>query len=171
MLLVASPELTDPNFVRTVVFLLDHGDKGTLGFVINRPLSQPLSEIWSEVPEGLAEAKAASEGGPVDRTKGLLLHGCTDLPGAQTMANGIAVGGDLDALAERYRDGCDASGPRLFLGHSGWLAGQLENELREGAWLLRHGHRDLLLDILPPANLWKMAMENRLGGLPDPSVN
>jgi putative transcriptional regulator len=171
MLLVASPQLTDPNFVRTVVFLLDHGDKGTLGFVINRPLSQPLSEIWSEVPEGIAEAKAAAEGGPVDRTKGLLLHGCTDLPGAQTMASGIAVGGDLDALAERYRDGCDATGPRLFLGHSGWLAGQLENELREGAWLLRPGRRELLLDILPQANLWQLAMENRLGGLPDPSVN
>jgi putative transcriptional regulator len=50
MLLVASPQLSDPNFLRTVVYLLDHSDNGTLGFVINRPLDVPLRELWGEVP-------------------------------------------------------------------------------------------------------------------------
>jgi putative transcriptional regulator len=171
-LLVAHPQLVDPNFLRTVVYLLEHGEQGTLGFVINRPLPTPLGKIWSDVPSGLAEALAAAEGGPVDKNKGLLLHGVPDLPGAQPMAGGaVAVGGDAEALAKRWSRGCDIEGPRLFLGHSGWKPGQLEAELREGSWLVRPGRKELLLDILPPENLWQLAMENRLSGLPTPSLN
>ncbi len=172
-ILVASPQLTDANFARSVIYILDHGENGTLGFIINRPLEAVLGDIWSEVPAGLASAKAAAEGGPVEQAKGLLLHGCMDLPGAQAMGPGveIAVGGDADALAERYRDGCDATGPRLFLGHSGWMPGQLDAEIGQGSWLVRPGRKELLLDIAPPKNLWQQLVEGRTGGLPEPSVN
>jgi putative transcriptional regulator len=171
ILLVASPQLTDPNFQRTVVYLLDHGDGGSLGFVINRPLDVPLSELWSEVPAALADAHVAAEGGPVDRHKGLLLHCCLDLAGAQVMGDGVAVGGELDALAERYATGSDESGPRLFLGHSGWGPGQLQHEIDEGAWILRPGRLGLLVDAQPSDLLWKQLVEGHLGGMPDPSVN
>ncbi|MBA3708603.1 MAG: YqgE/AlgH family protein [Planctomycetes bacterium] len=177
-LLVASPQLTDPNFHRCVIYLVDHGAKGTLGFIINRPLDVDLRDIWSEVPAGLAGTRAAAEGGPVERDKGLLLHGNPDLPGAQVMGTAsdalsqlIVVGGEVDALAVRFEAGCDATGPRLFLGHSGWLPGQLDQEIREGAWIIRPGRRELLLDICPVDDLWQMMIDGRVGGLPSPSLN
>src|SRR5690242_13981026 len=136
-LLVASSNLTEPSFMRAVVYLLEHDDDGTLGFIINRPLDIPLSELWSDCPPGLTGCRIAAEGGPVERNKGLLLHTCLDLSGVQAMGLGLAVGGDIDALAKRYADGNDDTGPRLFLGHSNWAPGQLTAEIDEGAWIVR----------------------------------
>lgn len=170
MLLVASPALGEPTFMRTVIYLLEHDDDGTLGFIVNRPLDIPLSDLWADCPAGLGGAKVAAEGGPVDRNKGLLLHGCIDLAGAQEMAPGIAVGGDLEALARRYAKGPDRSGPRLFLGHSGWAPGQLAGELAEGAWILRPGTSDLVLGARPPGQLWQHLLDGKTG-LPEPSLN
>jgi putative transcriptional regulator len=169
--LVASPQLTDPNFIRSVVYLLDHGESGSLGFILNRPLDVPLGELWSEAPGGLADARIAAEGGPVDKHKGLLLHGDITLAGSQPMGEGIAVGGDLDALQERWGTGGDHNGPRLFLGHSGWTAGQLDLEIEQGAWLVRPGRLELLFDAKPSELLWHLLVEGRAGGMPDPSRN
>ncbi len=168
---MASPNLTDPNFLRSVVYLLDHGDSGSLGFIINRPLDLPLAELWTEAPGGLAEAHIAAEGGPVDKHKGLLLHADPSLDGAQLMAEGIAVGGELAALRERWPTGEDHCGPRLFLGHSGWTAGQLQQEIEEGAWIVRPGRVELLLGPQPSELLWQQLVEGRAGGMPDPSRN
>lgn len=170
MVLVASPTLRDPHFIGSVVYLIDHGMNGSLGFIINRPLDLPLSELWEDVPARLKDTHIAAMGGPVDRHKGLLLHGSLDIPEAQPMAPGIACGGSIPALVSRYADGPDHTGPRLFLGHSGWTPGQLANELEEGAWLLRPGKLSWLLDPVPPANLWQHLLEGRVG-LPDPSLN
>ncbi|MBA3684068.1 MAG: YqgE/AlgH family protein [Planctomycetes bacterium] len=170
MLLVASASLSEPSFMRSVIYLLEHDEDGTLGFIINRPLDIIISDLWADCPPGLGSAKVAAEGGPVDRNKGLLLHACADLPGAQAMGNGLAVGGDLDALAERYASGHDASGPRLFLGHSGWAPGQLAAEIGEGSWVLRPGPPDLVLRHRPPPNLWQLLLEGS-NGLPEPSLN
>lgn len=171
VLLVASPHLSDPNFVRSVVYLIDHGENGSLGFIVNRPLELPLSELWGDAPGGLSEARIAAEGGPVDKNKGLLLHGDLALSGAQPMGDGIAVGGNLDAIQQRWATGGDHYGPRLFLGHSGWSDGQLEREIEEGAWLVRPGRLDLVFGAQPSDLLWQHLVEGRTGGMPDPSRN
>lgn len=171
VLLVATPQLTDPNFLRSVIFLLDHGEGGSLGFIVNRPLDLPLNELWTEVPDGLAKSRLAAEGGPVDKHKGLLLHSEMNLAGAQVMGEGVAIGGDLSALAERWSTGGDHTGPRLYLGHSGWTVGQLQREIDEGAWLVRPGHVDLLLSSQSLELLWQQLIEGHVGGMPDPSRN
>ena len=171
VLLAASPQMTDPNFTRTVIYLLDHGETGSLGFILNRPLDVPLKELWQEVPIGLADACLAAEGGPVDTHKGLLIHCDTSLPGAQLMAEGIAIGGDLLALTDRWPDGGDAIGPRLFLGHSGWTTGQLQTEIDEGAWIVRPGRLNLLVTPKPSTLLWQQINEGHSGGMPEPSRN
>lgn len=167
--LVASEALSDPNFMRTVVFLLEHGEAGSMGLIINRPLGSPLSAIWEDAPAGIAGAALASEGGPVERGHGLLLHGQPDLPGAQVLGHGLALGGALAALATRFSGGPDAAGPRLFLGHSGWGPGQLAAELAQGAWLLRSGRPGHVL-VAPPEDLWERLLAGG-GVLPEPSVN
>lgn len=168
--LVASSTLGDPNFMRTVVYLLEHGEAGTMGLIVNRPLDMPLSAIWDGVPAGLSESTVAAEGGPVERDRGLLLHGLVDLPGSQRIGDGVAIGGDVAALAARFGAGADQSGPRLFLGHSGWGPGQLDHELSQGAWLVRPGCLDHLL-VAPPADLWRRLADGGGTGLPEPSVN
>jgi putative transcriptional regulator len=167
--LVASPNLGDANFMRTVVYVLEHGDAGTMGLIVNRPLDMPLSAIWDGVPPGLAGSLVAAEGGPVERERGLLLHGLPDLPGCQRIADGLAIGGEVAALSLRFGAGADRAGPRLFLGHSGWGSGQLEHELEQGAWLVRHGNLDHLL-VAPPGELWRRLLDGGQG-LPVPSVN
>jgi putative transcriptional regulator len=169
--LVASPQLTDPHFHHSVVYLLDHSDTGSLGFIVNRPLDVPLSELWADAPDGLASSQIAAEGGPVDKHKGLLLHGEVKLAGTQLMGDGVAIGGDLAVLSERWSTGEDHLGPRLFLGHSGWNAGQLATEIDEGAWIIRPGRIDLLLGAHPSELLWQQLIEGRGGGMPDPSRN
>ena len=166
-LLVADPNLHDSNFVHTVVYLLEHSDTGSLGLIVNRPLTMTLGDLWQEVPPALAGAATAAEGGPVERDKGLLLHGDTALIGARSVGDGLALGGELGAIGRRWAAGADHAGPRLFLGHSGWGAGQLEQELRHGSWRLRPGHPGMVLRPVVH-DLWERLLA---GGLPQPSVN
>lgn len=169
-LLIASPMLEDGNFLRSVIYILEHSDTGTLGLIVNRDLDVPLGELWDDCPDRLTAARLCAEGGPVDRHKGLLLHGFTDLPETYQLAEGIAVGGDPERLEAEVADGPGHRGPRLFLGHAGWQTGQLAEEIAIGSWLVRPGHPALLLDPTPPEQLW----QDLLGcgeETPDPSLN
>ena len=146
--LVATTALTDPNFAAAIVYLLEHGDGGTLGLVVNRPLAT---------------------GGPVEPHKGLLLHGDPAIPAAQDLGGGVHIGGAIPDLLRRWPDGPDDLGPRLYLGHSGWAPGQLDMEVQDGAWLVRPGRLAWLLAGAPDG-LWERLRTER-GGLPEPSVN
>lgn len=170
MLLVAHPMLADPNFMRSVVYLLEHNAGGTLGLICNRPLEMDLCEIWDDCPEELGRVRICAEGGPVERERGLLLHRLDDIPGSQEIAAGIYIGGAVDSLVDRQPEGPTVDGPRLFLGHAGWSEEQLQEEIRTGSWILRPGHPSLLLNPRPPEELWK----DLIGAgpaRPDPSVN
>ncbi len=169
--LIATTQLTDPNFRRSVVYLVAHGDEGSLGFIVNRPLAMPLGEIWGECPSGLHEAQVAAEGGPVERHKGLLIHREADLSQAAEMGAGLWVGGDLEALSHRWAGGADRAGPRLFLGHSGWSPGQLQQEITDGAWILKPGQLDPVLDRATDEDLWERLSRGGNGGLKVPSLN
>ena len=170
--LIASPTLEDPNFMRSVVILAEHGAEGSLGFIINRPLDMPLGDLWAECPACLADSALAGDGGPVERQKGLLVHTVLSLEGTAPLGLGLVVGGDLNALAACWSGGPDNHGPRLFLGHSGWAPGQLDKEIAEGAWLVRPGDPQLVVDAKGGggATLWDRLVraEQRRS---EPSVN
>jgi len=169
-LLVASPSLGDPNFMRAVIYLVEHNETGTLGVIINRALDVALSELWEECPESLADRRLCCEGGPVDRHKGLLLHTRDGLAGSFHLGQGLVVGGDDRALRQAYADGPDGTGPRLFLGHAGWGEGQLERELMEGGWCLRRGDVRWVLSPDPPDDLWQCLLQSG-DPTPQPSAN
>ncbi|MEK7412767.1 MAG: YqgE/AlgH family protein [Planctomycetota bacterium] len=168
--LVAAPVLRDPNFIQSVIYLLEHSESGSMGLIVNRPLDIPLSSIWEDVPSGLAEARTAADGGPVERDRGLLLHGIIDLPGGQRIGHGVVIGGEVSALGSSFADGANLRGPRLFLGHSGWSAGQLAQEVAHGGWIVRQGNIDHVL-VPPPADLWRRLIDGGGAGLPEPSLN
>ena len=169
-LLIAHPMLADPNFMRSVVYILEHNSNGSLGLICNRPLDITLKDVWEDCPSDVAETQICAEGGPVARDRGLLLHGHTSLKGSHPISTNIQVGGDNEALYQLHKSGSPLQGPRLFLGHSGWGTDQLENEIANGSWLVRSGHPNVLLNPEPPEDLWSNLVncgpEN-----PEPSLN
>jgi putative transcriptional regulator len=131
-LLVASRQLLDPNFVRTVVLIVQHTAEGALGVVLNRPVSKTVKEVWKELGDAPCQFDMPVRlGGPVP---GPLMAIHTNqffaevevLPGLFFAARKD----NLDGLVQHANDPL-----RIFVGHSGWGPGQLENELAEGAWM------------------------------------
>jgi putative transcriptional regulator len=175
-LLVAAPPLVDPNFDRTVVLLLAHdSEEGSLGLVLNRPSGVAVAEYlesWSRLAIDPGEVFI---GGPV-QPEGVIGIGWVDGPmpdGMRAVTDGVAVV-DLH-LSPSELPGVTAV--RLFAGHAGWAPGQLEAEIREGAWFT--------VDVLPgdlrshqPGDLWRSVLHRQGGDLralshypDDPSLN
>jgi putative transcriptional regulator len=137
--LVASTKLGDPNFERAVVLLLDHGDDGALGVVLNRPTPVPVGEIlepWQDQAR-LAPPDVVFRGGPVspDAVIGLARPASSDgsLTGFRVVTASV-VTVDLSLAPEAQP--VELGGARLFSGYSGWAPDQLEGELAEGAWFV-----------------------------------
>jgi putative transcriptional regulator len=143
-LLVASPTLQDPNFARTVVLICEHSDQGSMGLVLNRPSEMRLPEALQGVARPPLPDVPLYLGGPVQRQALLVLHRIQDpVPGAQAVADGIAIGGDVDQLLAALA-GTQAGGDaertaaieiRFYAGYAGWGAGQLAAELETGSWI------------------------------------
>lgn len=175
-LLVATPEMEDPNFARSVVLLLAHGDDGSLGVVVNRPGELPVTEVLPGLASAVSEPATMFAGGPV-QPDGVIGLGRAE-PGRGddvTCLNPVIPGlgvvdldQDPDVLAGQLSD------LRLFAGHAGWTPGQLESELEQGGWFVvdaRPG--DAFCSV--PDELWKRVLR-RQGGLfstatVDPSSN
>jgi putative transcriptional regulator len=130
-LLVASPQLADPNFARTLVLLIEHSQEGALGVVVNRPLTKTIQELWREVGSAPCHSRQpVYMGGPVPGPL-LSLHTQSALAEMEP-APGVffaAKKPHLDALVLN-----EEPAYKVFVGHAGWGAGQLENELHQGAW-------------------------------------
>ncbi len=139
-LLVAMPQLLDPNFRRAVVLLVHHDGDGTFGIVLNRGsgvmashLCESLDIEWRGDP-----AREVGLGGPVQPNTGWVLfdsgHGIVAEQEVKEIADGLSFAGSLEVL--RYIAKVPPETVRLFLGYAGWGPGQLEAELAQGAWLL-----------------------------------
>jgi putative transcriptional regulator len=175
-LLVALPVLLDPNFDRTVVLILEHGDEGALGVVLNRPgdlrLDDPLPS-WADVA---APPAVVFVGGPVGAGAAI---GLGLVPGAPAERDGfVQVAGDLGTvdLGSAPLD-VGVAEVRVFAGYAGWGPGQLEDELSAGAWLVADGEPGDALSP-DPSTLWRRVLRRQPGRLawlanlaPDPSVN
>ena len=131
--LVASKFLADPNFARAVVLLVQHDESGAFGVVLNRPAESTVEELWSQVGESSCEShRPVYVGGPVP---GPLMAIHADQSQAETeVFPGVYFAAQRDHLERIVQQ--DNLPFRLFVQHSGWGGGQLENELKEGAWLI-----------------------------------
>lgn len=142
-LLVAHPDLRDPNFRRTIIFLSQHSpEEGATGFVLNRPIDF-IAERGPQAP--------AFFGGPVDAGKMLL----TSLQWRENPSM-VAFRAFHGAEGEESRRGWE-DGLRIFAGYSGWSAGQLEQELQQNAWLVLTPTRELI-EMKNPDTAWKNIM-------------
>ena len=164
-LLVATPQLLDPNFADTVVLLLDVDDNGALGVVLNRPSPIPVAEVLADWRDVVAEPEVLFRGGPVS-TEGALAVGLLrrhdDAPvGFREVAGTLGVV-DLDTPVELV-DGT-LEGMRIFAGYAGWGAEQLAGEIEEGSWYVVPGDpRDPFRG--DPSDLWRDVLRRQPGEL------
>jgi len=131
--LIASPHLTDGNFLRTVVLMIDHDKDGAFGLVLTRPLNSTLREIWKLIgsPECPVNAPLFW-GGPVQSPL-IALHARADLAETRIMDD-VYISTHKDKLEELV---AKCSNPlRICSGYSGWGPGQLDDELKAGGWLV-----------------------------------
>lgn len=160
-MLVAAPALGDPDFFRTVVFLIEHDDTGTVGVIINRPSRTPVGQILPEWQDVMSEPSVVFNGGPVQRDGALglgRLTGSSDAgTGLRAVSGGLALV-DLDADAAQVSVG--AQHLRVFAGHAGWSVGQLEAEIVDGGWYVVAGGLD---DVFSerPGGLWKTVLRRQ----------
>jgi putative transcriptional regulator len=138
-LLVAHPNMLDPNFRRAVLFLSAHDPKdGALGVIINRPLEKPLSEVITETPPtGFADVPVFL-GGPVGKNQ-LIFAAFEWQKGTGLRLNHNVGLGEANEEVDDERAAVCA-----YVGYAGWEAGQLEAELKQKAWLLQKPSRSML---------------------------
>jgi putative transcriptional regulator len=165
MLLVATPQLLDPNFVDTVVLMLDVDDGGALGVVLNRPSPIPVSDVletWSDIT---SEPEVLFRGGPVS-TEGALavamLRDEDDVPVGFREVDGLLGLVDLDTPVELVTG--SLAGMRIFAGYAGWGADQLAAEIDEGSWYVVPGEAPDAFR-LDPADLWRDVLRRQPGDL------
>ena len=161
ILLIAEPFLKDPNFSRTVVFLCDHQDEGSFGFVINRVFGHTLNELMNDLDE---IKLPVFYGGPVQMDTIHFLHQYPDLiPGSYEVLDGIYWGGDFETAITLIKAGSiDTTKIRFFIGYSGWGGGQLSDELTEKSWLTVKAIKKLVFH-KKHDEIWKDALK-QLGG-------
>jgi len=156
MLLVASPDLRDPHFRRTVVYLVAHGGDGTVGVILNRPSETAVQNVLPAWASHTARPHAVFAGGPVQTSAAMCLGVCRTGTNPREVEGVVGVTGpvvlvDLDADPDRLS--AALRGMRIYAGRSGWDAEQLVDEIVEGSWFVVPGLPD---DILagPRTDLW-----------------
>jgi putative transcriptional regulator len=160
-LLIAEPFLKDPNFMRTVVFLCDHQEEGSFGFVINKLFDHTLDELMNDLDE---LKLPVFYGGPMQMDTIHFLHQYPDLiPGSYEVLDGIFWGGDFETAINMIRTGTiQPEKIRFYIGYSGWGQGQLNDELKEKSWLTSQGNRKLVFHNKAD-EIWKESLKH-LGG-------
>ena len=134
-ILISEPFLSDHYFRRSVVYLTEHNEEGSFGFVLNKPVEIKINEIVDDFPES---DFPISVGGPVSNNTVHFMHTLGEMvPNSVAVADGIWWGGDFDHIKALISSGVvNQDQLRFFLGYAGWSAGQLKAELEEHAWLV-----------------------------------
>jgi len=173
--LIASPHLQDPNFRRAVVLLCEHeSGEGSMGVIVNRPSEWALEETLRDA--GPLPGHMLWHGGPVQKEAIVVVHRDAAIPGAKALRDGLAVGGEEEAILAHLRAG-QTTTIRVFSGYSGWGAGHLAGELDERSWIVCPASNHAIFDV-PPGELWQTVLRSLgprfayLADLPlDPRVN
>lgn len=141
-LLLSVPQMLDPNFMHTVVLMVEHSADGAYGLVVNRlkvnrDIGVTARALFPDHERLSNSDFPVYSGGPVGDDQLTFLHRLAeDIPGGHEVAPGLYLGGDPEAMARVLAAGADVSDQlRLVVGYSGWGGGQLEGELSLGSWV------------------------------------
>lgn len=153
-LLISEPFMPDPNFKRSVILLTEYSEAGAMGFILNHQTEYLLGDIlpdaaYSEIPVYM--------GGPVAENTLHYIHRCPDkIEGGIEICDGIYWGGDFEQIKELINNyQVNETEIKFFTGYSGWTPGQLDEELREDAWIVANKFEEDSVFGNNESNLWK----------------
>lgn len=159
--LVAAPEMGDPRFAKTVIYMVNHGTDGAFGLIVNKTYgSGPVADLLKGFGIEAEQAKGnirVHYGGPVERGFGFLLH-TSDYSGGDTRP--VTPGVSLTTSRDALKAIASGQGPKrsiFVLGYSGWAPGQLESEIRRGDWLTAPADEALVFDEADQEAKWQRA--------------
>lgn len=161
-ILISEPFLSDDYFSRSVIFLCDHNENGSFGFVLNKYVDTNLSDSIEGFP-GI-DFKV-SLGGPVDTSNLYYVHGFGEsLKNAYPINEDLSIGGDFEEMKSVITQiPGKAKNIRFFIGYSGWEQGQLEAEMDEKSWIVLNNVPSSVIMNTENDSLWTDLMK-RLGG-------
>ena len=161
-LLLATPDMRDPRFARSVVLLCQHNVQGAMGIIINKPLPKlPFKQVMQQFNLRITQNTpnhVMHFGGPVETSRGFVLHGDDySSQHTETISSKVNVTATIDVI----RHIASGDGPQqclMALGYASWSGGQLEQELQVNAWLVTHSTTALLFD-MPSDERWDKAYQ------------
>lgn len=166
--LVSAKHLHDPNFYKTVVLMVEHGENGAMGLVVNRPSAVNVSHALSGhlvIPE---VDDPVYFGGPVEPGGLIVLHDRDDLAESDPIVPGIFIPQSATVFEDIIRAAIDDpthTSFRVYSGCAGWSPGQLENELGRGDWYLVPATREMVFDD-DPYSLWEETLKKVAAVIP-----
>jgi putative transcriptional regulator len=159
-LLISAPFLSDV-FKRSVIYLTEHNETGSVGFIINKPLNVKISSVIEDFPDFDADVYY---GGPVQQEMLNFFHKAGDLiDGGVELKDGIFWGGDFETLKVLAETGdLKPEDFRFFLGYSGWSPNQLDDELKVNSWFVKDSVPGYVFNESPDS-LWQNILKE-MGG-------
>ncbi|MFW5802269.1 MAG: YqgE/AlgH family protein [Spirochaeta sp.] len=168
--LISETELVDPNFFRTVILITDHTTEGAFGLVVNRSAEVKIQDLLPDFADVPAGSIPVYIGGPVEQQYLFLLHdGLNEIEmpePAISPLEGLVFQPLTETIADVLRRKITRSPEgiqqrvHVFAGYSGWGPGQLEAELREGAWITHPASAEIIFH-RDPARGWQDAMARK----------
>ena len=161
-LLIAEPSIIgDVSFNRSVILLADHTHEGSVGFIMNKPLSYTITDL---IPDVDADFKIYN-GGPVEQDNLYFIHNVPELiPNSIEISNGIFWGGDFNLTRKLINSNqISKNNIRFFLGYTGWAANQLENEMQAHSWIVTKNSYEKKIISKSSGQFWKEKI-SELGG-------
>ena len=158
--LIAEPFLPGSYFSRSIVYLVDHNEKGSVGFILNKPVDFSVDELHEEMP---GFDLRISLGGPVSVDSLYFIHTLGEkVPESIPITDDLYWGGNFDVLKNLINAGEVSSNEiRFFMGYSGWGEGQLTEEINEDSWLVYDVSRANVMN--DKEHLW-IEMVKQVGG-------
>ena len=152
-LLVASRDLSDPNFAKSVVLLVKYDDDGVLGLIINRRSKVAISHVLDDLAGAKERTDLVYSGGPVQSDQVMALLRAHSKPDdSDHVVGDVYLVPSKDALEKALSSAAESS-LRVYVGYAGWSVGQLEHEVDLGAWYIFRGDPATVFDS-EPDSIW-----------------
>lgn len=161
MLLVATPPLDDPNFDRSVIYMMEHNADGAVGLVLNRPTEEDSIDGLDRWMELSALPAVVFDGGPV-QLDALIAIAEVEQPQEDAWSPILPDLGSVDLARDPLDVAMSVGRVRIFRGYAGWSAGQLDAELDAGAWMVFDATRDDVFNA-DPDELWRDVLRRQRG--------
>jgi putative transcriptional regulator len=151
-ILISEPFLQDQYFKRSVVLLADHGDDGSFGIILNKPINIRLNEVINEFPDFDCQLYM---GGPVKTDSLFFVHTLgSRIEGSMKIMEGLYWGGEIEIVKELMQlRQISPEDIRFFIGYSGWESNQLEDELKQNSWVVSGTRVEQVINN-NPTSLW-----------------